>query len=545
MQAATIYCPLCNDPVDKLLYRYHITSERQVIERIKTNNPTWSENDGICSRCIDRYHISVVTQQRLLPEIGPHFPVKSIDDFVVLPTPLRVDTHPRFTGKGVTICFIDSGFYPPPDVVRHRNRIKVMVDINNPGHDSSYFETPHDESWHGTMTSVVCAGDGFMSNGLYRGIASDAELVLLKVQDSDGRITTASIVKALQWVLSNATKYDIRVVNMSLGGDEAVSYKESEIDLLTEQLEHMGIVVVAAAGNDENGSIKPPANALHVITVGGIDDENKIRIPAPGLYHSTYGNTVDGLQKPELTAHAIWIAAPILPGTPEHAEAKKLYHALAVPAEKSVVAMDGNNMLEEGNVVTSVKESIKKLIADRKFISPHYMHVDGTSFAAPIVSAVVAQLLEANPTLTPSMVRQVLFSTAKRIQHLPPERQGFGQIQPRRAIISILKRCPLEKPPVSPSINYKEKTISFYVRNECAQQVSLAGSFNGWAKDVLLMEPRANGVWEIEIPMLPAGKYPYKFFTDEHGWIEDVINPWREPDGFNAFNSILIVEPVN
>jgi len=36
---------------------------------------------------------------------------------------------------------------------------------------------------------------------LSKGIASDAELVLIKVQDDEGRITTENIAKALEWVL--------------------------------------------------------------------------------------------------------------------------------------------------------------------------------------------------------------------------------------------------------------------------------------------------------------------------------------------------------
>ena len=95
---------------------------------------------------------------------------------------------------------------------------------------------PHPSAWHGTMTSVVCAGDGYSSNGLYRGIACGAELVLLKVQNDEGRITTENIAKALQWVLKNHSKYNIKIVNMSLGDDEAVSYKNSVIDELAAEL---------------------------------------------------------------------------------------------------------------------------------------------------------------------------------------------------------------------------------------------------------------------------------------------------------------------
>jgi serine protease AprX len=308
-QHENIICPLCGDKVDKLLYRYHIDNEKFVLQNIKEHNPTWTEHDGVCRRCVDYYHTELVIQHRILPEVGPFFPVKSADDFIILPTPLRLDADARFTGKGVTICFIDSGFYPHPDLTAHKNRIKTVVDITAPSKSSPKGETcgALQSEWHGTMTSVVCAGDGFLSNGLYKGIASNAALVLLKVMNDEGHITTENIVKALQWVLANHDQYNIRIVNMSLADDLTVSYKQSEVDQLAEQLVEKGIVVVAAVGNDEHGTIKPPANSPHVIAVGGIDDENDLA-DAAGLYHSAYGFTVDGLMKPELCAHAIaWL----------------------------------------------------------------------------------------------------------------------------------------------------------------------------------------------------------------------------------------------
>src|SRR5689334_12513542 len=182
MRPATLICPLCNDRVDRLVYAYHLGGERQVLERIKLNHPAWTENDGLCHRCVDYYHTEIVMQQRILPEIGPHFPVKSADDFIILPTGLRLNADQRFTGKNSTICFIDSGFYPHPDLVNIRNRIKAAIDISRPD-NINYLNTidqTGDDAWHGTMTSVVCAGDGYLSKGLYKGIACDAELVLLK-----------------------------------------------------------------------------------------------------------------------------------------------------------------------------------------------------------------------------------------------------------------------------------------------------------------------------------------------------------------------------
>ncbi len=107
--------------------------------------------------------------------------------------------------------------------------------------------------------------------------------------------------------MNNHKEFGIRIVNVSLGGDE---------------LCEKGIVIVAAAGNDENGSISPPANSLNVIAVGGVNDNNNLEVDEYTAYHSSYGKTVDELMKPELVVQAIWIAAPILPFTKEHQEAR-------------------------------------------------------------------------------------------------------------------------------------------------------------------------------------------------------------------------------
>lgn len=547
MKPGQLICPLCQDKVDKLVYRFHYDSEQAVIEKIRKEFPEWTERDGLCSRCLDFFHSEIVMEQRLLPSIGPHFPIKTADDFIVIPTGLRINADPRFTGKGITICFIDSGFYSHPDLVATKNRIKCIIDIAECSEVSPPAGGGDLEGagpWHGTMTSVVCAGDGYLSKGLYKGVASEAELVLLKTQDHQGKITTANIVRAMKWVLDNHEAYNIRIVNMSVSADENLSYMDSEVDHLAEMLVEKGIVVVAAVGNDVNSKIKPPANALNVIAVGGLDDQNNLDFSQNRFYHSSFGRTVDNLMKPELIAHAIWIAAPILPGTVEQKEAESLYRLAEMNDEtlqSSSPAIKVDASALNSNDPKFIREKILQRIRQCKYVSPHYMHMDGTSFAAPIVSSVIAQLLEINPELTPSEIRQLIFSTAKRMDDTP-DRQGFGVIQPRRAVLKTLKSQPGIKSILSPHVNQDTGSIGFYVQHECALQITVAGSFNGWAEDVLYMEAGNNGVWQLQIPMLPDGRYQYKFLVDEKIWIEDFGNPYREPDGFNGFNSILTIK---
>lgn len=551
-------CPLCNDPVDKLLYRFHYESEKSVIDKIKELNPAWTETDGICSRCVDYYQVKISQESGIIPEIGPHFPVKSSDDFVIIPTPLRLEADPKYSGRGITICFIDSGFYPHPDLTNGTTHIKAMVDVT--GKKVKTFTSPASFSkaaasqnrsgqWHGTMTTVVCAGNGSLSRGLYKGIASDAHLVLVKTMNDQNKITSAAISKALTWVLKNHNKYNIRIVNISLGDDEPTSYKTSIVDQLAEKIIAEGITIVAAVGNDEQASIKPPANALNVIAVGGIDDQNKVGNETLNAYHSSYGKTVDDLSKPELTAHAIWIAAPILPKTDEHEEARVLYHLTKLEGEellgvlkKKIILTKMDKSLIHETSATVVKDAIINRIQQAKYISADYMHVDGTSFAAPIVTSVIAQMLEANPILQPQQVREILFRTARKIPGLPIERQGFGVINARKALMKVLQEDVVNKTIQSPVLNTERNTIQFYLQDHCASKVALAGSFNEWSKEELLFEPVKNGIWKIEIPMLPPGKHCYKFLIDGTSWHPDIFNSFKEPDGYNDWNSILYID---
>ncbi len=88
--------------------------------------------------------------------------------------------------------------------------------------------------------------------------------------------------------------------------------------------------------------------------------------------------------------------------------------------------------------VHSIRQIITLKIRRENVITKHYKYVDGTSFSAPIVSSVAAQMLEANPHLSPSEVKKLLISTAERLPHYEVDRQGWGVIDPRRAVEAAL-----------------------------------------------------------------------------------------------------------
>jgi len=364
-----------------------------------------------------------------------------------LPVPVRMDADERFTGRGVTIAFLDSGFYPHNDLTEPTNRIVAYHNIFAPGDDRKSMETPDVASWHGMMTSVVAAGNGYLSGGLYRSIAPEANVVLVK-SGKTGRIPESNIEMGLRWVFANRKKYDIRIVNISAGGDFEKSYLDNALCQLVEDVVKAGMTVVCAVGNAglaPGHPVLPPASSPSSIAVGGLDDQNSLDRARRGMYRSSYGPTVDGLQKPEVIAPGIWVAAPILPHTPTADEAH-LYAELDNAADEDlsdiIISHKGvDKELDEARElnVSLLRQLITIKLREGNVINQHYKFVDGTSFSAPIVSSIVACMLQANPKLTPQQVKRILIDTAERVAGVEVERQGWGVVAPRKAVESALR----------------------------------------------------------------------------------------------------------
>jgi serine protease AprX len=358
----------------------------------------------------------------------------------ILPIAERLRADERVAGRGVTIAFLDSGFFAHPDLTTPRDRILAYHSLFSRRTPRRALLDPEVSSWHGMMTSVVAAGNGALSSGRYRGLAHEADVVLVKV-GSASRILHDDIRRGIEWVIAHRERYRIRVLNVSCGGDYEASYLTDALSRAADAAVRAGIVVVAAVGNaghEPRPAVLPPASAPSVISVGGFDDGGEGL--HEGGYHSSYGPTIDGLQKPELIAPSIYVAAPILPGTPT-ADQARLYALLDAADDASLrgyildhAAVDPDLVAVADRAPYLIRQLLGAKRHDQKVISGHYKHVDGTSFAAPIVSSVAAQMLEVSPGLSPQRVKTILIRTARRLRGMPPERQGWGVVQPRAAV---------------------------------------------------------------------------------------------------------------
>lgn len=285
-----------------------------------------------------------------------------------------------FTGKGVGVAIIDSGIYPHPDL---KDKITGWVDIADGKTE------PYDKFGHGTHVAGDVAGSGKMSAGRFRGIAPDANLIGVRIT------TVAEAIKALQWCIDNKEKYNIRVVNMSLGDFATRSYKDDPWSQAAEKAIQAGIVVVVAAGNEgpDPGTVSTPGIDPRVITVGALDDKHTVERDDDAMagFSSRGPTSTDGLPKPDVIAPGVAIYSTLAPGA-----------TLDVP--------------------------------ELPHVGKDYIAISGTSMATPIVAGLVATMLEANPKLTHDDIKKILSASADRYLPDGTNVQGYGLVDGPEAI---------------------------------------------------------------------------------------------------------------
>lgn len=286
-----------------------------------------------------------------------------------------------YTGEGVTIAVLDTGIYPHPDFLYPRNRLLAFQDfVKNK-------KKPYDDNGHGTHCAGAAAGNGYASAGKYRGPAYDAGIVAVKTMNKLGMGKASTTIKGIEWVLANRQKYNIKVLSLSLGYKATVSYREDPLCQALEEAWENGLVVCTAAGNDgpETKTINSPGIHPAYITVGAFDDKNTTdKADDTVAAFSSRGPTIDGLTKPDF----------LFPGS---------------------------------NIISArAKGSYLDKLPSSKTVDDWYLSFSGTSMATPICAGVVAQLLEANPALTPPEIKEKIGQCCTKISTADGNTQGSG-----------------------------------------------------------------------------------------------------------------------
>ena len=290
------------------------------------------------------------------------------------------------TGAGVRVALVVTGVDTAVATTGDlRNRV---VPVANPASpllpdvacaNFSGEATCDDTFGHGTFMAGLIAGSGAASGGKFAGVARDAEIVSVKVGGADGSADVSKVLAGIQWVVSFADTYNIRVLNLSLGTDSEAPPELDPLNLAVQRAWVEGITVVVSAGNygapedgAAHGTITKPGDDPFVITVGAVDDLETTKISDDRLpAFSSWGPTAHGLAKPDVVAPGARLISLRAPGS-------------------AIDALPGT-------------------------LDATYRRGSGTSMAAAVVSGLTAQLLDLRPAWRPDDVKAALAAGAQPV----------------------------------------------------------------------------------------------------------------------------------
>lgn len=275
------------------------------------------------------------------------------------------------TGKGITVAIIDTGIIMHRDLTYPSSRIVGFKDF------LKNRQKPYDDNGHGTHISGLVASNGISSKGKYKGIAPEANILSVKALDNEGNGKVSDILSAIQWVIQTRTIFNTRILNLSLGTAAQYSERYDPLVKAANKAIENGLIVVTAVGNNgpSQKSILSPSTSRHVISVGACNDRVESILTIPTF--SSRGPTRDRVKKPDLLA----------PGV-------------------DIVSL--SNIDAAG-----------------------YTSLTGTSMSAPIVSGVVALMLQENPYMTHFEAKKRLIESCTRI--------GLNQFEEGAGVLSLNK----------------------------------------------------------------------------------------------------------
>lgn len=273
-----------------------------------------------------------------------------------------------YKGKGMLIALLDGGYM-------NTDRIPALKGISIAGTRNFTVSSPTDifqGTDHGTM---VLSEMGTSQPGIYVGTAPEASYLLLRSEDTESE----SLAEEDYWAQAAeyADSVGADVVNSSLGyhafDNSSTSHTYAELDGKQTLISHTasmmadkGMILVCSAGNDGMGTWKKinfPADALNIITVGAVSPNGL------NAAFSSVGPTADGRIKPDIMAYGC--PASVING--------------------------------RGSIVNE----------------------NGTSFAAPIVTGLVACLWQALPNCTARQIEQLVINSASHY-NTPDNICGYG-----------------------------------------------------------------------------------------------------------------------
>ena len=329
-------------------------------------------------------------------------------------------------GKGITIAINDTGVdgthpdveYDPLDpmrktiqnvIVNMNDKDGLIVRSNTVGNPLVGIVPPvyvedvintDTHGGHGTHVASTAAGTGVASGGLYQGVAPGANILGL---GSGAGLFIIGQIAAFDYCFTNQFRYNIRVVNNSWGNSAVALDPDHPINVASRILHDQAhIVVIFANGNDgpDANSQNRWASLPWVINVGAATKEGRLAgFSSRGLFGTDLHPSI------------------LTPGTGGSAGSG---FTSAVVAARARVNPAANGLHTDAEIPAA-------------FVA-NYTQISGTSMAAPHLAGVVANILSANPSLTPDDVKALIERTATPLGVYDQFEAGAGMANVHAAV---------------------------------------------------------------------------------------------------------------
>lgn len=271
---------------------------------------------------------------------------------------------------------------------------------------------------HGTHCAGIVGGTGQQSGGLYAGVAPGAKLI---GTGSGAVLFVLNALGGFEWSIANQPLYGIRVISNSYGGSGAFDPNDP-INIASKLAHDYNITVVFAAGNSGPGrdTHNPYGKAPWVISVGaGTKEGGLASFSSRGVSKEerlANSDPNDDFDAPTIVA----------PGTGREFESNASKFSAAYVSTRSKSNVFANGLTDDTEISPAYL--------------PFYTQISGTSMATPYIAGVVALMLDADPTLSPDEIKQILTGTASRMPGYDEWEVGAGYVNAYAAVDKVFNR---------------------------------------------------------------------------------------------------------
>lgn len=322
------------------------------------------------------------------------------------------------SGKGVGVMIIDSGVDGTHEDLKFGTHlVQNVLGVTNLNALSDLLpvtwleNVPNTDtnSGHGTHCAGSVGGTGAKSGGKYEGAAPGAHLI---GYGSGAALFVLDALGGFDYALTNQYQYGIRVISNSWGtnGDFDPNHP---VNVASKMAYDRGMVSLFAAGNEgpSSDTHNPYAIAPWVISVGAGDKDGRLAdFSSRGVKNEGGSFTLDDRtwtyeNRPTIVAPGVDVVST-----------RVIAPIASLEIQKDV------EELEPAHV-------------------PFYTHMSGTSMATPLAAGIVALMLEANPSLSPDQVKDILQKTATNMPGYESWEVGAGYVNSYAAVDHIFRNA--------------------------------------------------------------------------------------------------------